>query len=83
MSFAFTGHALAVVSPRSIVHGKAQVYIDGKYISTINLRTASSTSRLVVFTRTFPNGGNHRIRLVVLGKAPAPLFRVDAFVVSK
>jgi len=83
MSFAFTGHALAVVAPRSIVHGKAQVYIDGKDVSTINLRTASSTSRLVVFTRTFPNGGNHRIRLVVLGKAPAPLFRLDAFVVSK
>jgi hypothetical protein len=83
LSLSFTGHAVAVVAPRSLAHGKAQVYVDGRYIKTIDLRTKSSTSRVVVFTRSFPNGGRHRIRLVALGKSPAPLFRLDAFVVSK
>jgi hypothetical protein len=83
LSFAFTGHAIAVVGPRSLSHGRAQVYVDGVYIQTINMRTTASTSRVVAFTRAFPGGGKHKIRLVVVGKDPARLFRLDAFVVSK
>lgn len=83
LSFTFTGHAIAVVGPRSLAHGRAQVYVDGVYITTVNMRTKSSTSRVVAFTRAFRGGGKHRIRLVVLGKDPAKLFRLDAFVVSK
>jgi hypothetical protein len=83
LSFTFTGHAIALVGPRSLAHGRAQVYVDGVYIKTINMRTKSSTSRIVAFARAFAGGGKHSIRLVVIGKAPARLFRLDAFVVSK
>jgi hypothetical protein len=83
LSFTFTGHAIALVGPRSLAHGRAQIYVDGVYIKTIDMRTKSSTSRVVAFTRAFPDGGKHRIRVVVVGKDPARLFRLDAFVVSK
>jgi subtilisin len=83
LSFAFTGHAIAVVGPRSLSHGRAKVYVDGVYITTINMRTTASTSRVVAFTQAFPSGGTHRIKLVALGLDPARLFRLDAFVVSK
>jgi hypothetical protein len=83
LSFTFTGHAIALVGPRSLSYGRAQVYVDGAYIQTINMRTSSSTSRVVAFTRAFAGGGTHRIRIVVLGRDPARLFRLDAFVVSK
>ena len=63
--------------------GRAKVYVDGVYIQTINMRTKSSTSRLVAFTRAFPGGGVHRIKVVVVGLDPARLFRLDAFVVSQ
>jgi hypothetical protein len=83
LSFTFTGHAIAVVGPRSLAHGRAKVYVDGIYITTINMRTTASTSRVVAFTHAFPGGGTHRIKLVVVGLDPARLFRLDAFVVSK
>ena len=41
LSFTFTGHAIALVGPRSLSHGRAQVYVDGVYIQTINMRTTS------------------------------------------
>ena len=79
----FTGHAVAVVGPRSLSHGSAKVYVDGVYVKTISMRTRSSTSRVVVFTRYFAAGGRHRIELVAVGTGPHPLFRLDAFVISK
>jgi hypothetical protein len=83
LSFTFTGHAVALVAPRSLAHGRAKIYIDGVYITTINMHTKTSTSRYVAFTRAFPGGGRHRIQVVVVGTVPARPFRLDAFVVSK
>ena len=83
VTMTFSGRGIAVVGPRSLSHGRAQVFVDGVYITTINMRTLSSPSRMVAFTRSFANGGQHRIRLVVVGKDPVPLFRLDAFVISK
>jgi transposase-like protein len=69
--------------PHKRVTHSAKVYVDGVYIQTINMRTKSSTARVVAFTRAFPGGGVHRIKVVVVGLDPARLFRLDAFVVSK
>ena len=83
LSFAFTGHAIALVGPRSLAHGKAKIYVDGVYMTTINMHTRTSTSRFVAFTRAFAAGGTHRIKVIVVGTNPARPFRLDAFVVSK
>jgi subtilisin family serine protease len=79
----FTGHSVAVVGPRSLHQGRVRVYIDGVYTRTINMRTRSSTSRVVVFARYFPAGGRHTIALVAVGTGRNPTFRLDAFVVSR
>jgi hypothetical protein len=79
----FTGHSIAVVAPRGPRRGAARVYIDGAYIRTIYLWQRTNASRQVVFTRSFPSGGSHRIVLRVVGTGSHPLFRLDAFVVSK
>ena len=83
LSFTFTGHAIALVGPRSLAHGRARIYVDGAYVTTLNMHTRTSTSRLVAFTRAFPGGGQHRIKVVVIGTRPVLVFRLDAFVVSK
>ncbi len=79
----FTGHGIAVVAPRSPHRGSAKVYIDGVYIRTIFLWSRTTTGRQAVFTRWFAGGGSHRITLRVVGSGTHPLFRLDAFVVSK
>jgi hypothetical protein len=79
----FTGHQVAVVGPKSPKRGKAKVYIDGVYVTTINMKASSSLYRQIVFTRAFPAGGTHRITLQPTGTTSYPLFRLDAFVISK
>jgi hypothetical protein len=83
LGMAFTGHSVAVVGPRNPWRGKAKVYVDGVYIRTIDMRTSSSTSRQVVFTRYFPRGGWHTIKVVPVATAAHLVFRLDAFVVSR
>jgi hypothetical protein len=83
LTMTFTGHGIAVIAPRSPQRGAARVYVDGVYVRTIFLWSSSTSSRQAVFTHGFAGGGSHRIMLRVDGSGPHPLFRLDAFVVSK
>ena len=79
----FTGHAVALVTPRTPHLGKVRVYIDGVYSRTVSLKTATSSSRQVVCAWYFPSGGAHTITLRVVGTGTYPLVRLDAIVVSR
>ncbi|HEV8402192.1 MAG TPA: S8 family serine peptidase [Candidatus Limnocylindrales bacterium] len=79
----FTGHSVAVVNPMSAHMGKAKVWVDGIYKTTLNLKTSTSKSRRVLYAQYFPTGGTHRISISVVGGGTYPLVRLDAFVVSR
>jgi subtilisin family serine protease len=83
VGFNFTGHSIAYVSPKGPNLGKAQLFVDGAYIGTINLYARTSASRQVIFSRYFAAGGSHRISLTVLGTGSHPRVSLDAFVVSR
>jgi hypothetical protein len=83
MSMTFTGRAVAVVSPRNARVGAAKVYVDGKYIKTVYLKSSAGLSRQVVFTGYYPSGGTHTITLKPTGTGTYRLFQVDAFLVLK
>jgi hypothetical protein len=83
LTMTFTGRGIAVVGPKNPHRGKAKVYIDGAFYGTINMRSTAWTSRQVAFTWAFAAGGTHRITLRVVGGGTYPLFRLDAFVVSR
>jgi subtilisin len=78
----FSGRSIAIVGPTNRYRGRAKVYIDGVYITTINMRTAVSTSRRVVFTRAL-SSGTHAIALVAMGSGASSVFRLDAFVILR
>jgi len=78
-TFTFTGRAVAFVSTRAARRGQVKVYLDGTYITTIDLYAPSYTPRSVVFSRTWSSRGTHTIRLVVVGTAGRPRIDVDAF----
>jgi hypothetical protein len=84
LSMTFTGHSIAVVAPKNSRLGWAKVYIDGRYIKTISLWSATGKSRQVAFTYSFPKGGTHTIWVRAAG-APAarPLVQFDAFVIGR
>jgi hypothetical protein len=76
----FRGKAIALVSPTSLDGGRARIFIDSRYVGTIDLTSATPTERQVVFSRRLRRGW-HRIAVnPVPGSGPVP---VDAFVVLR
>jgi subtilisin len=83
LAMTFTGRGVAVVGPTNPQRGKARVYLDGVYVTTVDMKSAAWTSRHVVFARSFSTGGTHVITLRAVGTGTYPLFCLDAFVVLR
>lgn len=67
-----TATDLAIVSTLGPNRGKAAVYVDGLLQATIDLYSATTVYRQVVYAISFPTAGIHTIELRVLGtKRPA------------
>ncbi len=79
----FTGRSVALVAPRGPTRGSARVYVDGIYAGTVSTWAATSASRQLVFARTWPTAGTHRIEVRVAGTAGHPRVDVDAFLVLR
>jgi hypothetical protein len=75
------GRAVAIVAPRGPGRGRAAVYVDGRYATTIDLGASSLRPRTVVFARSWSTRGTHRIVVKVLGTSGRPAVALDGFVV--
>jgi hypothetical protein len=79
-TFAFTGQAVGLVATRAPSRGSADVWVDGVRVATVNLHTATTTHRTVVWQTTWSAPGAHTVELVVVGTPGSPGVDVDAFV---
>ncbi len=77
----FTGRDVAWVAPKSSTRGKADVYVDGTYVQTVDLYSSSTLSRRVVFSQSWADSGSHTLEVKVQGTSGQPRVDVDAFVV--
>ncbi|MGH2475972.1 MAG: hypothetical protein ACRDIL_11985, partial [Candidatus Limnocylindrales bacterium] len=77
-SLTFSGRSVALVGPRGPTRGSAKVYVDGKYVKTVNFYARSFRARQVVFAYNWAKSGTHRIGIVVLGTARHPMVAIDA-----
>lgn len=78
-SFKTSGRSFGFVSTKATTRGKVKVYVDGKYKTTINLKTSTSKYRTLAYVISFSSSGTHTIKLVV----SSGRVDVDAFVVLK
>jgi hypothetical protein len=80
----FTGNSIAWISSKGPNRGRADVYVDGVKVATVNLYNATVAQRSVVFARAV-TPGVHTIQVKVLGSRVAPStgnqVYVDAFAV--
>lgn len=83
MSFSFTGRSVALVSPKGTSRGSVKVYVDGAYVSTVDLHRSSAISKVIVFSRSWSTKARHTVRLVVLGTSGHPRVDVDGFIVVR
>lgn len=80
-TFTFTGTSVAWIAVRSPLRGKATVSVDGGPPVTIDLYAATSTTKLVVFSRVWGASGKHTLTISALGTSGRPRIDLDAFVV--
>ena len=64
-SMSFTGTGIAWIGPVGPTRGTARVYVDGKYVTTVNLRRSTFKARVLLFSKKFASSGAHTLRIVV------------------
>jgi hypothetical protein len=79
----FTGNQVAWLSRKSSGQGTANVYVDGTFAGSVNLYSATTLTKQVVFTRTFPTVGPHTLRVAVVGTVGHPRVTIDQFFILR
>jgi Transglycosylase-like domain len=79
----FTGRGIAWHGPTGPTRGQAKVYIDGKLVKTVDLRSSSFHARSTVFSRRWSSARKHTIRIVVVGTSGRAMVAIDGFAVTK
>jgi subtilisin len=77
----FTGRSVALVASTGPDRGRADVYVDGLLVTTIDLYSSTLTTRKVVFTRNWSTSGSHVVSLQIHTTTDRPRVDLDAAVV--
>jgi glucose/arabinose dehydrogenase len=85
--FTFVGRDVAWVAPKGTNRGRAEVWVDGVKVKTVDLYASSTQPRKVVFSKEWASAGSHTVEVRVLGTKNASStgtrVDVDAFVVLR
>lgn len=77
------GSRFTLVSTRASSRSKARIYLDGRYVRTIDAYSRRTRYRQAVYTVTWPRAGWHRLTVVNLGTRGRSRFDVDALAVER
>jgi hypothetical protein len=76
----FKGTSVAWVGPMGSTRGRAQIYLDGKRVATVDLKAASFHPRRILFAASVKNG-SHTLVIKALGTSGRPTVAIDAIYV--
>ena len=80
-TFTFSGSKVAWNGPKGPTRGKAQVWIDGVHVKTVDLYASRFAARNRLYTRSFSGSGPHTLMITVLGTSGRPVVAIDEFIV--
>lgn len=69
----FTGRAVAWRGPTGPTRGRAKVYVDGRYVRTVDLRQAAFDPRATLYRTTWSTIAPHSLTIVVAGASGHPV----------
>jgi outer membrane biosynthesis protein TonB len=81
VDFTFTGSAVSWIGPEGPNQGRARVYLDGRYIRTVDTYSQNPRPRESLFTASFSDVTDHTLTIHVLGSTAGQVVTVDAFAV--
>ncbi|WP_436530402.1 N-acetylmuramoyl-L-alanine amidase [Actinoplanes sp. HUAS TT8] len=76
LTYAFTGRSAALMFSRGTATGKADIYLDGKKVATVDTRSSSTKYRQVLWARSL-TAGKHTVVVVVAGTSGRPTVVAD------
>ena len=82
VTFAFDGPSFGLVGPMGPTRGKADIYLDGEHLITIDTYSSSFRARRVLQT-IFTSDASHTVTVRVVGTSGRPWIAVDAFFVMQ
>ena len=81
-TFSFTGTKVSWIGPVGPTRGKANVYVDGKYIRSVNTYASTFVAQKALFGFSWSSQGGHTLKVIVAGTAGHPMVAIDAFKVT-
>ncbi len=78
--YKINGAAVGLVSTKYKSRGRAKIYIDGRYVKTIDTYSKTFKPRQLVFYTSWRKRGTHFLKIVNLGTPGRARFDVDAIV---
>ncbi|MET8893163.1 peptidoglycan recognition protein [Streptomyces albogriseolus] len=80
LSWTFTGRSAAWVVSRASSSGQAYVYVDGVKAATVDLKSAATSYRQAIWTKTWTANAKHTVKIVVVGTSGRPTVTTDGLV---
>jgi type II secretory pathway pseudopilin PulG len=80
-TFRFSGSQVAWNGPKGPTRGKAQVWLDGVLVKTVDLYASRFAPRNRIYTRSFAKAGQHTLLIKVLGTRGRPVVAIDELIV--
>ncbi|MFJ2211482.1 N-acetylmuramoyl-L-alanine amidase [Streptomyces sp. NPDC101062] len=80
LTWTFTGRSAAWVVSRASTSGQAHVYVDGVKTTTVDLKSATTTYRHAIWTKSWATSAKHTIKIVVVGTTGRPTITTDGLV---
>ena len=82
-SFTFTGRGIALISTRATSRGTVRIYIDGRYVTRVDLGGSPTLFRAIAWQATWSSSRSRTIKFIVDGTATRPRIDLDAIAVLR
>jgi hypothetical protein len=79
-TFSFVGSNVAWVAVQNSDRGQAKVYLDGTYVTTVDLYSASPVARYIALHGNWAANESHTLAIEVVGTPGRPTIDIDSFV---
>lgn len=77
------GTAVYLITTTGPTRGKAKVYVDGKYVKTVSMYSATTTYRKPIFLKSLKGSGTHKVSIVVSPTSTRSRVDVDGLAVKR
>ena len=80
-SITFTGTGISWIGPIGPTRGSARIYLDGRFVRTVNTYASRFSVARALFSSTFSSMAQHTLEIVVAGTTGHPTVAIDAIAV--